>query len=184
MIAVGDDSVGQSAAINYYLASEFGLMGKSNLEAAKILSIAEHLNEMMAAYRKIVPYGQEPTEDALDKWFNEGAKDLTGPADGAGRSERFLTWWMGRIEAALDSKGFAVGDQLSLADVLIYNTFAEVLKEEESNGLPKFRCESFGSKEKTDAALARHPKLSASCKAVADNANIQKWLSIRGPQNF
>ena len=47
---------------------------------------------------------------------------------GAGRSARFLQWFLGRIEAVLGNNGFAVGDKLSLADVLIYNSFAEYLK--------------------------------------------------------
>jgi len=125
---VGDASIGQSAAINYYLATECGLMGKSSLEAAQIISISEHLKEMNTAYRTIVPWGAEPSKDALDKWFDQGATDVTGTADRAGQSTRYLTWWMGRIEAVLGSSGFAVGDSLSLADVLLYNVFSEHLK--------------------------------------------------------
>ncbi|RYY86126.1 hypothetical protein EON63_06250 [archaeon] len=37
VLEVGGESVGQSAAINFYLASELGLMGSSNLEAAHII---------------------------------------------------------------------------------------------------------------------------------------------------
>jgi glutathione S-transferase len=184
LLTVGDASVGQSGAINFYLATEFGLMGSSTLEAAQILSISEHIKEMMAVFRTVVPYGQEPTEEALEKWFNSGATDRTGPADGASRSSRYLMWWMGRIEETLGSNGFAVGTKLSLADVLIYETFSEFLKDEEAGSLPSFRRECFCSKAKTDALLAKYPKLQASSMAVASNANLQKWLSIRGPQAF
>mmetsp|Transcript_30404 Transcript_30404/g.41639 ORF Transcript_30404/g.41639 Transcript_30404/m.41639 type:complete len:236 (+) Transcript_30404:54-761(+) len=184
LLSVGDQSVGQSAAINFYLATELGLMGSSTIEAAQILSISEHLKEMMTAFRTLVPYGQEPTEEALEKWFSSGATDRTGPADGAARSTRYLMWWMGRIEETLGSSGFAVGTKLSLADVLIYETFSEVLKDEEAGSLPQYRRESFCSKAKTDALLAKYPKLQASSAAVAANANLQKWLSIRGPQMF
>ena len=128
LAVVGDASIGQSAAINYYLATECGLMGKSSLEAAQIISISEHLKEMNTAYRTIVPWGAEPSKDALDKWFDQGATDVTGTADRAGQPTRYLTWWMGRIEAVLGSSGFAVGDSLSLADVLLYNVFSEHLK--------------------------------------------------------
>jgi len=128
IVTVGDTSIGQSAAINYYIATECGLMGKSSLEAAQIISISEHLKEMSTVYRTIVPWGGEPSKEALDKWFDEGATDVTGNANGAARSTRYLTWWMGRIETVLANSGFAVGDSLSLADVLIYNAFAEYLK--------------------------------------------------------
>eukprot|EP01032_Pedospumella_encystans_P029749 gene29749-33585_t len=37
---IGDHSIGQSSAINAYFASEFGLMGSNNIEAAHIVSIS------------------------------------------------------------------------------------------------------------------------------------------------
>ena len=45
-IQVGESSIGQSAAVNFYVASENGLLGSSNLEAAQIIAIAEHIKEM------------------------------------------------------------------------------------------------------------------------------------------
>merc|ERR1712224_694126 len=108
VLTVGEDAVGQSAAINFYIASECGLMGKSTLEAAQIISIQEHLKEMNTAFRKVIPYGNEPTEDDLDKWFNTGAEDSTGPANMRNR-DRFMKWYSARIEATVGSGGFAVG---------------------------------------------------------------------------
>lgn len=185
VLSVGDSSIGQSAAMNYYIASENGLMGDSNLEAAQILAISEHLKELMAAWRVLVPYGVEPTAEVLTTWFETGATDVTGTAVGDTRSTRFAQWWMGRIEAILGANGFAVGNKLSLADVLIYNTFAETLDAAQAPAdMPQWKKESFGSKAHVDAALAKHPKLKASCDAVAANANAQKWLSSRGVQYF
>eukprot|EP00429_Kryptoperidinium_foliaceum_P135830 CAMPEP_0176285312 /NCGR_PEP_ID=MMETSP0121_2-20121125/52301_1 /TAXON_ID=160619 /ORGANISM="Kryptoperidinium foliaceum, Strain CCMP 1326" /LENGTH=218 /DNA_ID=CAMNT_0017625785 /DNA_START=1 /DNA_END=657 /DNA_ORIENTATION=+ len=183
--SVGDANIGQSGAINYFIASENGLMGENNLEAAQIISVLEHLKEVNTSFRSIVPYGTEPTEEALNKWFEEGATDSTGPADRAGHSTRFLTWWMGRIEAALAEKGFAVGNKLSLADVMLYFMFAEHLRDEEcAADFPKFKREAFCDKARTDAKVVQFPKIKASCDAVANNANIQKWLAMRGVQGF
>ncbi len=176
--------LGQSAAINYYVASENGLMGSNSWEAAQIISVQEHLKEMLTAYRTLVPWGVEPNAENVDKWFDQGSADVTGAADRSGYSTRYLTWWMGRIEAALGDKGFAVGDKLSLADVLLYNVFGDYLKPEEAGELAEYRRYPFTNKERTDAALARHPKIKASVDAVANNANMQKWLSIRGVQQF
>ena len=130
----------------------------------------------------IVPYGEAPTAEALDKWFLAGSTDVTGTA--VRSSERYLQWWAGRIEASLDGNGFAVGSKLSLADVLLYNVFAEHLKPEERGELPPHRAEPFGSKERTDAFLAKYPKIKASVAAVANNANAQKWWATRGKQGF
>ena len=185
VLSVGDQSIGQSAAINFYVASECGLLGDSTFEAASIISVSEHLKEMITAYRTVMPWGQEPTPEAIEKWFDSGATDSVGTADRAGQPTRYLKWWAGRIEAALGSNGFAVGNRLSMADVLIYNVFAEQLKPEEvAADTPSWKMEPFYCKAKTDAVLATHPKIAASCAAVASNENVQRWLSIRGVQGF
>jgi glutathione S-transferase len=177
-------AIGQSVAINFYLATENNLMGDNAWEAAQILSVYEHLKEMNTVFRQVIAWGAEPTEEQLTTWFDSGATDVSGPADGSARSTRYMKWWMGRIEATLGNNGFAVGNRLSLADVLIYEFFGEYLAEEEAGELPSHRREPFSNKARTDAALASHPKLNASVNAVASNANIQKWLKIRGQQNF
>eukprot|EP00351_Strombidinopsis_sp_SopsisLIS2011_P002749 CAMPEP_0116873760 /NCGR_PEP_ID=MMETSP0463-20121206/5044_1 /TAXON_ID=181622 /ORGANISM="Strombidinopsis sp, Strain SopsisLIS2011" /LENGTH=217 /DNA_ID=CAMNT_0004516371 /DNA_START=27 /DNA_END=680 /DNA_ORIENTATION=+ len=182
---IGDESVGQSGAINFLIASECGLMGSSTMDAAKILSICEHLKEMITAFYKIAPWGTDLTPENADNWFDGGADDTTGPADGSKRDTRFLKWWSGRIEQCLGGNGFAVGNSLSLADVMIYYIFAEELKAEECNeDLPQFRREPFGNKARTLATLASCPKILASINAVSANENFQKWLSVRGVQMF
>jgi len=133
-----------------------------------------------------VAWGAQPTEEWLTKWWTTGASDVTGAADRAGMSTRFATWWLGRIENSLTGTGgFAVGNKLSLADVLLYNAFAETLKEEEClKETAAWGREPFGNKALVDAALAKCPKISASIAAVAGNANFQKWLATRGKQAF
>jgi glutathione S-transferase len=186
VLQVGEDSIGQSSAINQYLARENGLMGGNNIESAQIVTITEHVKEMITAFKGVVPWGKEPPSDALDKWFTGGSTDFTGTAVRAGQSTRYLNWWMGRIEPIIGSKGFAVGSQLSLADIVLFNTFMDTLSEEQAAaGVPKWRREPFCDQARTNAALARHPKILASCTTVATHPHIQKWLQIRGEgQNF
>jgi len=187
LLTVDGGSVGQSAAINFYIASTNNLLGSNPLEAAQIIAIAEHLKELKTEFSKIVPPDTPPSPEVLSRWFTEGASDVTGPAVRADKATRYATWWTGRIEAALHSGGFAVGHSLSLADVLLHNTFAEVLREEEVYDgavVPKWKREPFGDKVATGKLLARHPKIAASVAAVTSNANVQKWLAIRGKQNF
>ena len=182
---VGNESIGQSSAINYYFAKEFGLMGGNNMEAAQIMAISEHLKEMQGSFKTITTNNVAPTPEALNLWFDGGAKDITGHADRPGQPQRYLTWWMGRIESVLGSKGFAVGGKLSLADVLLYSTFADSLSDEQtSKHCPEFKRFPFSDAQRSTAALVKHPKMNASCNTVAANANIQKWLKMRGVQNF
>merc|ERR1719206_665765 len=160
-------SVGQSVAINYLVAAEVGLLGTSNYETARILRVQEHLKELKDAYRKMVPYGKEPTDQELDTFFFEGAEDSTGTADSSKRSERYLKWFLGRIENDIGD-GFAVGKQMSLADIVLYNTLAEFLPDNQAAPtVAQYRREAFGSKDRMDKVLAGYPKIQKSVQKVA-----------------
>ena len=178
--------IGQSAAINFYIASECGLMGANHFEAAQIIAIQEHVKEMGTAFRSHVPYGAEPTEAGMNAWFEGGADDRSpAPADGSKRGERNINWYIGRIEAVVGEGGFAVGGKISLADVLLYNAFAEVLEAAQAaDTVAQFKREAFASKARTDKALEAAPKLQAICAAVKANENVAKWLAQRGTQRF
>jgi len=178
-------TIGQSAAIFQYVATITGLNGANIVEASQITSIAEHLRELDQAFRKLVPYGTEPSEAALATFFDSAdATDFAGPADGAKRDARNLLWFMGRMER-LVGDGFAVGGKISLADVLIYRAFGDSLGEAQANeGLPAHRREPFGSLARVNAALGKHPKLAKIVASVAAHPNIAKWLATRGKQGF
>jgi glutathione S-transferase len=181
--SVGDEHIGQSAAINFYVASENGLLGNNNLQAAQIIAVVEHVKEMLGVWRGLVPWGTDPSQETSDKWFDGGASDNSGPA--VRGNDRYLTWWLGRIENALGSNGFAVGDKLSLADVALYNALGEYLRvEEAAEGTPASKREAFGDKARTDAKVAGFPKVAAAVNAVRNNANAQKWWDTRGVQGF
>jgi glutathione S-transferase len=185
VLATQEGSVGQSVAINYYVAATNDLLGSTPLEAARILSVQAHVTEMMDCFRKIVPYGATPTEEDLSKWFDTGATDSSGPADGSRRPERFAQWWVGRIEASLDDAGYAVGSALSLADVVLYNCFAEVLLESErGEGFADWRAEPMCSLARTSKLLEAAPKLSGAIEKVKNHEGTKKWLGMRGVQGF
>lgn len=182
VVSIGDKSIGQSTAINFYFASEYGLMGKNNFEAAQVVAISEHLRELNASFQTLNPLGVHPDSQAMNKWFDGGAKDVTGHAEAETQNVRYLTWWMGRIERVLGPQGFAVGDRLSLADILLYNTFAETetLRDGELvEGPGCWRRGPMGDQGRMDAALAKHPRIKACCATVANNKNIQKWLAMK-----
>jgi hypothetical protein len=166
-----DGTIGQSAAINFYIASECGLMGSSTFEAAKIIEFGEHLKELHMAFRKLVPYGSEPKAEALANFFDsEVATDYEGPADQSKSSGRQLKWYLYRMEKLVGDDGFAVGGKLSLADVQLYNTFADKLGD---------LSEPFTSAARTDAALDKCPKIKACIASVANHENVKKWLEER-----
>lgn len=96
LLRCGAGVIGQSGAINHYVATVCGLMGSSPFEAAAITAFAEHMRELNTDFRALVPYGTEPSAAALDTFFNDAsASDYAGPADGAKRSSRHLKWCVG-----------------------------------------------------------------------------------------
>uniref|UniRef100_A0A7S2BQ67 GST C-terminal domain-containing protein n=1 Tax=Haptolina brevifila TaxID=156173 RepID=A0A7S2BQ67_9EUKA len=178
-----EGTIGQSAAINYYVAAECGMLGASTFEAAQIMSFAEHIKELRSAYTSLVPYGTEPSKEAIKTFFeSKEATDYTGPADGSKRSSRMLLWFMGRMERLLGDDGFAVGGKMSLADVLLYNTFADTLVSD--SDMPAHRKEPFGSLKKVDAALKKHPKLTACIASVAAHPAVKEWLKTRNERPY
>jgi glutathione S-transferase len=182
-INTSQGAIGQSSAIYFYTAASSNMLGDSTFEAAKCMEVMAHLQELKTEWYKLVPYGTTPTDETLATWFTGGANDTQGPAQG--RGTRFLTWWMGRIEAGLTgTNGFAVGNRLSLADVLLYNNFAEALTAAEAPEMSEDKRSPFGSKAHSDKALAAFPRIAASVAKVAENENFKAYLAGRGPQGF
>ncbi len=179
-------ALGQSTAINLFVAMKLGLAGTSAWETCQIVAMCEHLKEIMTAFRVLVPYGSDPTAEALDKWFDDAsASDVAGTADSSKRSSRFLRWFVGRIEGLVGPNGFAVGSSPSLADAFIFNMFADSLTTEQTfTEMPAWRREPFASLERTNAILASHPKLSKIIATVGANAGVQRWMAGRGKQGF
>lgn len=184
MLDCAHGSIGQSAAINFFVASECGLMGTSPFEAAQIINFQEHIKELVTAYRSACPYGTEPDEAKLADFFdNAAADDYAGPANGEKRGERKLKWFLGRMEG-LVGDGFAVGGKLSLADVLLFNLLADHLPADTHPDLPAHKREPLTSKAKTDAAVEAHPKLKACIASVATHPGVVAWMGARGKQGF
>lgn len=182
------EQIGQSGAINFFIASRCGLVGDSMTETGKILSIAEHLKEMNTVWRNLVPYGTHPTEEVLKMWFSEGASDVTKGTNAVmkDKKERYFKWFAGRIENTLDNHGFAVGHRLSLADVLIYNLLAETLAKDQrkDENVPDSGCEPFTSLAMVNEAIKDLPKIKESIVKVMENKGAQKWWAERGVQYF
>ena len=101
----GKAVLGQSKAIERYLARTFGLMGSNDLEAAQVDMIGEHVRDIKDAYQK---------------------------AKAAGNGDAFLSAdlpkWLAKLEKCVSQtgkEGFAVGDKISLAGLQIYSLCTE-----------------------------------------------------------
>jgi glutathione S-transferase len=147
--------IGQSSSINRYLAKQLGLLGTTNDEEAQIDSMCEHLVDIKSAWRKLVPYGKEMTDDetqaANELWFNTPASPATKD-----RKERQLQWFLEQVEGFLPNDlGYSVGDRPSLVDAYLFNMLSEHAPEVS----PATKAEPFGSATHTARVLGLYPKL-------------------------
>jgi len=181
----GVGSLGQSAAMYYYVASELGFNGANSFEAAQIISISEHLKELDAAYRKVFPWGSVPDEAALKDFFqNEEVNDFTGPAAASGQGKRKMTWFLGRLNEIMPDTGFSVGNKVSLADILLWKSFADEATPLEGKEGPTHHLQPFGSSVLMKEALAKFPKLHKVVENMCNNEKLKSYLAARGPQAF
>eukprot|EP00403_Amphidinium_massartii_P011680 CAMPEP_0178414156 /NCGR_PEP_ID=MMETSP0689_2-20121128/22891_1 /TAXON_ID=160604 /ORGANISM="Amphidinium massartii, Strain CS-259" /LENGTH=220 /DNA_ID=CAMNT_0020035437 /DNA_START=90 /DNA_END=752 /DNA_ORIENTATION=+ len=103
-LSVDGVKIGQSKAIEWYLAQKFGFAGSNDVEAAQVMQLAETIRDIKAEYQKA-----KATEEGKAKWF---AEDL--PA------------WMMKAEKSLPAGPgpWLVGSKVSYADVVYYLTVA------------------------------------------------------------
>mmetsp|Transcript_40574 Transcript_40574/g.108270 ORF Transcript_40574/g.108270 Transcript_40574/m.108270 type:complete len:243 (+) Transcript_40574:95-823(+) len=157
MLEVGGKKIGQSKAIERFLARELGFVGASNVEAAQIEQLCETVIDFKAAYTKAKDVKDpEAKEKAVKKWFDE---DL--PAN------------MTLAEASLPAgKGpFLVGSKVSLADVVWYVFLAA----------PKgFVDNTEGAR----AAFQKTPRMKAAMEAVEKIPELQEWFKVRKDTMF
>lgn len=149
--------VGQSKAIERYLASQFNMMGVNDLEAAQVDAFCEHVRDMSTAFGKERGNPFAPMSDdikaALDKWY---AETLPG--------------WFARLEKVVSSEeGYAVGGATSYADVCLHQLV-------NSGGM--------GADERTSATLEAYPKLAAIVSGVGALESLKAWEAARPQTAF
>eukprot|EP00588_Corethron_pennatum_P012563 CAMPEP_0194280208 /NCGR_PEP_ID=MMETSP0169-20130528/16309_1 /TAXON_ID=218684 /ORGANISM="Corethron pennatum, Strain L29A3" /LENGTH=238 /DNA_ID=CAMNT_0039024847 /DNA_START=62 /DNA_END=775 /DNA_ORIENTATION=- len=106
--------IGQSAAIERFLAKKFGLFGNSDVEAAQIDCISEHCRDVKDA--------------AAKKGFGAFTRDKTDEEKSVARKEWFgsdLPVMLEKVDKAVqltsEKDGYAVGGGNSYADVAIFS---------------------------------------------------------------
>jgi hypothetical protein len=108
--------LGQSKAIERFIAHRCNLMGSSDIEAAQIDCVAEHVRDIKEKWGKIRftgGFGPNPEKDAaIKKWFEEGE----------------LTEWLVKLEKSLPPskvENCSVGESTTYADVCIWNLLCD-----------------------------------------------------------
>ena len=150
-------SIGQSKTIERYVAKDLGFYGKSSAESYRIDTFTEHVRDVRDAWAKVRgnPFGP-PDADLLEKkekWYTEDMKK-----------------WCERLEKVIENgtEGFCVGDQLSLADILLYVTLTQ----------------TFDNAERALEARDTCVKMNKVIENVGNLPGIKKWLQSRPDNRF
>ena len=160
LVADSGAMIGQSKAIERFLAKKFGLMGSSDIEAAQIDCIAEHCRDVQTAQR--------------NKGFSFFNREKSEEEKAAARKEWFETdmpTMLEKIEKSITltsaKSGFAVGSSNSYADVAIFSLLKDCLDSEDS----------MKAAEKCDNLLSIS-------KRISNDEKVLKWVENRPKTNF
>lgn len=162
LVTPDGQTIGQSKAIERYLARRFGLMGQTPEDEAVVDCIAEHCRDVKDAARS--------------KGFSKFTKNKSEEDKARDRTEWFETDMPGmlvKIEEAVQetsaSGGFSFGNTPSYADVVIWSLLRD--------------C-SAADLEDTTKAAEGCAALNAIADQIASNAGVSKWLEERPESMF
>jgi len=147
-------SIGQSKAIERYLARRMGLMGTNDVEEALVDCITEHCRDVSDAKRQ--------------KNFSAFAKDRSDEEKAQSKKEWFeeempvMLTKINDVVKETGSDGFAVGNKASLADVVIFSLLKDCYDLDETTTASK-SCDA----------------LNAIVDSVGQNQGVAEWLEKR-----
>jgi len=147
--------IGQSKAIERFVAREVGLMGANNVEAFQIDQLCETLVDINQAYNKAK--ASEDKEAAMKKWFDEDLPNWCALAE--------------KSIPAASTGPWLVGSKISLADVAWYQLLAA----------PKG---FFDNTDGALAAFQGSPKIKAAMEATGANEELKTHIANRKETMF
>ncbi len=158
LLLVGSEVIGQSKAIERYLAKAFGMMGGTDVQAAQVDCIAEHCRDVKDA--------------AMRKGFSAFTRDKTDEEKAAARKEWFeedLPTMLKKLEKAVTlcstDDAYAVGASTTYADVAIFSLLRD--------------CTMQADQEDTIKAACDCPLLLAIADRIASDESVSKWMEER-----
>jgi len=163
LLLVDGKAIGQSAAIERYLAKQFGLMGSSDFEAAQIDCVAEHCRDVKDAQMRkgFSAFSRDKSEEekleARKEWFETDFPAMLEKMEKA-------------VQITSEKDGYAVGEKDSYADVVIFSLLRD--------------CGMDSDKEDTLKAAKACTLLMAIADRIADDSKVSKWVEERPKSMF
>ena len=163
LLVVDGAPIGQSKAIERFLAKKFGFMGDSEIEAAQIDCIAEHCRDIKDAQAK--------------KGFSMFTRDKTDEEKAELKKEWYETdmpAMMEKLEKAValtsGKSGYAVGEKITYADIAIFSLIKDPMIKSEQEACVK--------------AAENCALLLTIADKIASESNVSKWIESRPESMF
>lgn len=157
--------IGQSRAIERYIAQHCKLMGKDEIERALVDCITENVRDIKDRWGKVRLTGglgkSAIKDEAVAKWFSGGE----------------LAEWLTKLDHSLPQPGtsnqqeYAVGDSLSLADISIWHLLRDYFTQ-------------YDNEVRAAEKKAKCAKLSRIANKVAEHSVVKNWMLCRPPTQF
>jgi len=156
-LTVDGVKIGQSKAIERFVASEVGLMGSTKVEAAQIDQLTETIRDIKDSYNAAKrTVGDDEKKAAVEKFFAEGLPEFLA------NTEKSIPAGPGP---------WLVGEKISLADLAYYMFLAS----------PKG---FFDNAEGAKAAFQPCPRMKAAMEATEKNPELAAWIAERPDSMF
>lgn len=138
VIIDGKHTLAQSKTAERYLSRRLGLMGATDIEAAHIDAITEHVRDIKEKYTKAK--ADKEKDAAIAKFFSETMPDL-----------------MAKLEKSVGAGGPAlVGSKLSLADITLFVFITQFFDDKNSASASISKCPRLQTSVK---AVTEHPAI-------------------------
>eukprot|EP00978_Attheya_sp_CCMP212_P026775 scaffold88651_cov68-Attheya_sp.AAC.1 len=169
--------IGQSAAMERAAARYCGMMGATDTDQAVIDCIVENVRDVKDSWRSItLKYGFPPSPektDAKKEWFT---KPAVTKEPGPGGFRQLMT----RLNASLPSSPpesiqFAVGESITLADVVIWNLLKETFTEPDDIAMMEEAMTADETSVERLVAIADH---------IQNTPAMKEWLKVRPESMF
>jgi len=157
LLKVDGALIGQSKAIERFIAKEVGLMGSNAVEAAQVDQLTETVRDVKDAYNAAKrTVGDDEKKAAVEKFFAETLVEMCQ------KTEKSIPAGAGP---------FMVGGKISYADLTWYMFLAS------PDGF-------FDNAEGAKAAFQSCPKIKAAMEATGENAELKAWIEKRPKSMF
>ncbi len=149
-LQVNDQIIPQSKSIERFLAKKFDLYGDNDIHEAQIDSLCEYIRDFKTEYQSYRKYDDNEREVQMNKWF-----------------QQVLPTKLIMFEELISFK-YAIGNKLSLADIIIYS----------------FITQFFDNQEAVNKSIEDCPKIKSIVQTVQELVSIKNWIKNRPATSF